>query len=155
MRKLFILLFFLPLLTLAQKKQIALEDIYKNRIFQGEQVRADFVQVSKDPEIKTDSLKDETGKPFGQADDMIFSETYPNIVLLKRGNEQIYRRSSKAFVYLYEANTKKLTKLAKEKIPYTGFVSFSITIAAVVSGAITKQLIKNMAWALWMQISLT
>jgi dipeptidyl-peptidase-4 len=116
MRKFFFLVLLLPLFTAAQKKQITLEDIYKKGIFRGEQVRADFGQTKKDPEIKTDSLKDETGKLFGQADDIIFSEDYPNIVLLKKGNEQIYRRSSKAFVYLYEANTKKLTKLAKEKV---------------------------------------
>ncbi|MBI5856769.1 MAG: S9 family peptidase [Sphingobacteriales bacterium] len=117
MRKLFFLvLFLLPLFVLAQKKQITLEDIYKKGTFRGEPVRADFGQTSKDPEIKTDSLKDENGKPFGQADDITFSESYPNIVLLKKENEQIYRRSSKAFVYLYEANTKRLTKLAKEKV---------------------------------------
>jgi dipeptidyl-peptidase-4 len=116
MRKFFFLVLLLPLFTAAQKKQITLEDIYKKGIFRGEQVRADFGQTKKDPEIKTDSLKDETGKLFGQADDIIFSEDYPNIVLLKKGNEQIYRRSSKAFVYLYEANTKKLTKLATEKV---------------------------------------
>jgi dipeptidyl-peptidase-4 len=101
---------------MAQKKQITLDDIYKTRAFRPENVAADFGQKSKDPEIKTDSLKDENGKLFGAADDMIFSSSYPNIVLLKKGYEQIYRRSSKAFVYLYEANTKKLTKLGKEKV---------------------------------------
>ena len=116
MRKLFLLLFMLPLFALAQKKQITLEDIYKTRTFRGENITADFGQTSKDPEIKTDSLKDENGKLFGPADDIIFSTKYPNIVLLKKGYEQIYRRSSKAFVYLYEANTKKLIKLAKEKV---------------------------------------
>lgn len=116
MRKFFLLFFLLPLFAVAQKKQITLEDIYKKGTFRGEQVRADFGQTSKDPEIKTDSLKDENGKLFGQADDIIFSSTYPNIVLLKKGIEQIYRRSSKAFVYMYETNTKKLTKLGNEKI---------------------------------------
>ena len=116
MRKIFFLVFLMPLFTLAQKKQITLEDIYKKGTFRGEQVRADFGQTSKDPEIKTDSLKDENGKTFGQADDIIFSKSNPNIVLLKKGNEQIYRRSSKAFVYLYEVNTKKLTKMTGEKV---------------------------------------
>ena len=116
MRKLLLLLLLLPVLAVAQKKDITLEDIYKKGTFRGEPVRADFGQTSKDPEIKTDSLKDETGKFFGPADDIIFSSTYPNIVLLKKANEQIYRRSSKAFVYLYEANTKKLTKLANDKV---------------------------------------
>lgn len=116
MRKLLFIFLLLPVLAVAQKKEITLEDIYKKGTFRGEPVRADFGETSKDPEIKTDSLKDEKGKYFGQADDIIFSSSYPNIVLLKKENEQIYRRSSKAFVYLYEANTKKLTKLAPEKV---------------------------------------
>ena len=62
MRQFLLLLFLLPLFAIAQKKQITLEDIYKKGTFRGEQVRADFGQISKDPDIKTDSLKDETGK---------------------------------------------------------------------------------------------
>jgi dipeptidyl-peptidase-4 len=116
MRKLLLVLFLLPLAAIAQKKQITLEDIYKKGTFRGEPVRPDFGQTSKDPEIKTDELKDENGKPFGQADATIFSSKYPNTVLLKKGNEPIYRRSSKSFVYLYDAISKKLTKLADEKV---------------------------------------
>lgn len=116
MRKLLLMLLVLPLITVAQKKQITLEDIYKKGTFRGEFVRADFGETNKDPEIKTDELKDENGKPFGRADDIIYSSKYPNIVLLRKDVEQIYRRSSKAFVYLYDAATKKLTKLADEKV---------------------------------------
>jgi dipeptidyl-peptidase-4 len=116
MRKLLALLLFLPILVTAQKKEITLEDIYKKGTFRGESVRADFGQTSKDPEIKTEDLKDENGKSFGQADDIIFSTKYPNTVLLKKGSEQIYRRSSKSFVYLYDAVAKKLYKLDNEKI---------------------------------------
>jgi len=116
MRKFLLVLFLLPLTAIAQKKQITLEDIYKKGTFRGEPVRPDFGQTSKDPEIKTDELKDENGKPFGQADDIIFSSKYPNTVLLKKGNEPIYRRSSKSFIYLYDAVSKKLTKLADEKV---------------------------------------
>lgn len=116
MRKLIIVFFLLPVIAVAQKKEITLEDIYKKGTFRGEPVRADFGQTSKDPDIKTDSLKDEKGKYFGPADDIIFNSSYPTLILLKKGNEQIYRRSSKAFVYLYETNTKKLTKLAPEKV---------------------------------------
>ena len=116
MRKLLALLLFLPILVTAQKKEITLEDIYKKGTFRGESVRADFGQTSKDPEIKTEDLKDENGKSFGQADDIIFSTKYPNTVLLKKGSEQIYRRSSKSFVYLYDAVAKKIYKLDNEKI---------------------------------------
>ncbi len=44
MRKFFVLLFLLPLLSVAQKKQITLEDIYKKGTFRGEYVPLDFGQ---------------------------------------------------------------------------------------------------------------
>lgn len=116
MRKIFLVLFLLPLAVVAQKKQITLEDIYKKGTFRGEPVRADFGKTSGDPEIKFEELKDENGKPFGKADDVIYSAQYPNTVLLKKGIEPIYRRSSKAFVYYYDAASKQVTKLADEKV---------------------------------------
>ena len=116
MRKFFLFLLFLPVLALGQKKQITLEDIYKNRTFRPENVPADFGQAGKDPEIKAEDLKDEDGKPFGQFEDVIYSSTYPNTVLIRKGIEQIYRRSSKAFVYFYDVVSKKLTKLDNEKL---------------------------------------
>ncbi|MBL7732396.1 MAG: S9 family peptidase [Chitinophagaceae bacterium] len=121
MRKFILILLLLPVLAMAQKKSITLEDIYKKGTFRGEFVRADFGQASKDPEFKFDDLKDETGKPFGNPEAEIYNAAFPNLVLLKKGNEQIYRRSSKAFVYLYDANTKKLTKLADEKVLHPTF----------------------------------
>lgn len=116
MHKLFLLLFLLPLFVAAQTKEITLEDIYKKGTFRGEQVRPDFGQTSKNPEVKTEDLKDETGKSIGTPDDIIYSSTYPNTVLIRKGIEQIYRHSSKATVYLYDAVSKKLTKLDNEKL---------------------------------------
>ena len=116
MRKLFLLLFLLPLFASAQTKEITLEDIYKKGTFRGEQVRPDFGQVSKDPEVKTEDLKDENGKSIGEPEDIIYSSAYPNTVLIRKGIEQIYRHSSKAIVYLYNAVSKKLTKLDNEKL---------------------------------------
>jgi dipeptidyl-peptidase-4 len=116
MRKIFLFLFLLPIFVLAQKKQITLEDIYKTRTFRSENVAADFGLASKDPEVKAEDLKDENGKAFGQFEDIIYSTAYPNTVLIRKGVEQIYRRSSKAFVYLYDAVSKKLTKLDTEKL---------------------------------------
>jgi dipeptidyl-peptidase 4 len=116
MRKLFLLLFLLPMLATAQKKQITLEDIYKKGTFRAESVRADFGQTSKDPDIKTEDLKDDNGRSIGDPEDIIFSKKYPNTVLIKKGIEQIYRHSSKAIVYLYDAVAKKLTKLDNEKV---------------------------------------
>jgi len=61
-------------------------------------------------------LKDETGKSIGQPEDIIYSLAHPNTVLIRKGVEQIYRRSSRAYVYLYDALSKKLTKLDNEKL---------------------------------------
>ena len=58
MRKLFLLLFLLPVMAVAQKKSITLEDIYKKGTFRGEPVRAVFDQTAKEPELKLDGLKD-------------------------------------------------------------------------------------------------
>ena len=50
MRKLFLVLFLLPsLVTLAQTKDITLEDIYKKATFRGEFVPATFAETKKDP----------------------------------------------------------------------------------------------------------
>ena len=116
MHKFFLLLFLMPIIAMAQTKEITLEDIYKKGTFRGEQVRADFGQTSKDPEVKTEDLKDETGKSIGAPDDIIYSSTYPNTILIRKGIEQIYRHSSKATVYLFDAVSKRLTKLDNEKL---------------------------------------
>ena len=116
MRQLFLLLFLLPLLATAQKKQITLEDIYKKGTFRPESVRPDFGQTSKDPDLKAEDLKDESGKSIGEPEDIIFSKKYPNTVLIRKGVEQIYRHSSKAIVYLYDAVAKKTTRLDSEKL---------------------------------------
>jgi dipeptidyl-peptidase 4 len=116
MRKLAFLLLLLPFFAIAQKKQITLEDIYKKGTFRGEFIPADFGQNSKDPEIKFNDLKDENGKPFGQPEDAVYSTSYPNIVLLKKGIEPIYRHSSKSYTYLYNAAGKQLIKLDTGKI---------------------------------------
>jgi dipeptidyl-peptidase-4 len=116
MRKLFVLLFLLPLLAIAQKKQITLEDIYKKGTFRGEVVATDFGELSTDPKIKAKELKDETGKYIDRADDIIYSSAHPHIVLLITDEEKIYRRSSKANVYVYDTITRKLTKLDEGKL---------------------------------------
>lgn len=131
MRKLLLFLLVLPVIASAQTKQITLEDIYKKGTFRGEFVRADFGQTTKDPEIKTADLKDESGKAFGEPEETIFSPTNKGIALLKKGTEQIYRRSSKSFVYLYDAALGKVTKLADEKILHPTFSPDGSKIAFV------------------------
>jgi dipeptidyl-peptidase-4 len=121
MRRLFLILLILPLIAVSQKKQITLEDIYKKGTFRGENIRPDFDQPGKDPEIKFDELKDENGKPFGQPEDVIYNTNNPKTVLLIKGTESIYRRSSKSFVYLYDAATKNIFKLDTAKLLHPTF----------------------------------
>ena len=69
---------------MAQKKEITLEDIYKKGTFRGEFVPAKFDETKKEPEIKAEDLKDETGKSIGEPDDVIHSAANPNIVLIRK-----------------------------------------------------------------------
>ncbi len=131
MRKLLLLLFLLPFVATAQTKQISLEDIYKKGTFRGEQVRADFGSTKTETEIKVEDLKDENGKSIGEPEDIIRSETNPNLVLVKKGLERIYRRSSKALVYLYDISAKKLIKLENEKVLHPTFSPDGSKIAYV------------------------
>lgn len=121
MRKLFLLLLLAPVWVMAQTKPITLEDIYKKGTFRGEFVPAVFDTTQKEPELKLDEVKDETGKSFGRADDQVENPVNKNFWLLKKGSEQIYRRSSKSFVYLYDMVTGKAIKLENEKVLHPTF----------------------------------
>ena len=121
MRKLLLLLLLAPVWAIAQTKAITLEDIYKKGTFRGEFVPAVFDTAKHEPELKLDGLKDETGKAFGQAEDQVENPVNKNWWLLKKGTESIYRRSSKSFVYLYDAGTGKLNKLENEKVLHPTF----------------------------------
>jgi dipeptidyl-peptidase 4 len=115
MRKLIFLFVLIPFFSIAQKKQITLEDIYKNGTFRSEFVAADFGMASADPTIP-DELKDENGNLIGKPGDIIYSSVNPRIVLLRTNIESIYRRSSKANVYVYDSLTKKTIKLDEGKV---------------------------------------
>ncbi len=115
MRKLIFLFLLLPLFSVAQKKQITLEDIYKKGTFRGEYVAATFDKQSADPRVP-DDLKDEHGKLTGKPGDIIYSVSHPRIVLLRMNVEQIYRRSSKANVYIYDSLTRKVVTLDEGKV---------------------------------------
>ncbi|MBI5372866.1 MAG: S9 family peptidase [Sphingobacteriales bacterium] len=121
MRKLLMLLLLLPFAAMAQIKPITLEDIYKKGTFRGEFVPAVFDSTKKEPELKTAGLNDENEKPFGQPDEEMANPVRAGLWLLKKGTEPIYRRSSKSYVYLYDANSGKLSKLAEEKVLHPGF----------------------------------
>jgi len=115
MRILIFIYLLLPILSVAQKKQITLEDIYKNGTFRGDTVAAKFSKTTTDPKLPGE-LKDENGKLIGKPGDVIYSSANPRIVLLRTNIESIYRRSSKANVYVYDSLTKKAVALDNGKV---------------------------------------
>src|SRR5436190_3423187 len=118
MRKFFLLLLFLPLLSIAQKKQISLEDIYKNKTFQGAYVSG-FAGKNIDSIVNASDVKDENGKQIALND--YLSSNDKKRILVFTNKEQIYRRSSKSIVYLHDIIAKKTIKLDNEKIMHATF----------------------------------
>ncbi len=121
MRKLLLMLFWLPLLSQAQKKPITLEDIFKKGTFRGEYVPADFEQGLAETGFKTESLTGADGKPFGRPDDIIRNPVQKQVALMTKETEPIYRRSSKSLLYLYDDAAKKLSLLEDEKVLHPTF----------------------------------
>jgi len=134
-----VLLCFALVAQAQQKKEITLEDIYKNGTFRAESVYG--VNWMKDGRYYSSQVPDEqnrvydivkydvtTGKPVStiiegenlkpegsstpiEFDDYTFSSDEKK-VLFSTGTEPIYRRSSKADFYVYDISSKKLTKLS-------------------------------------------
>src|SRR5688572_28233030 len=115
MRILIFIYLFLPVISLAQKKQITLEDIYKKGTFRVDTVIAKFSKTTTDPKLP-EALKDENGNLIGKPGEIIYNATHPRIVLLRTNIESIYRRSSKANVYVSDSLTKKAVTLDKGKV---------------------------------------
>ncbi|MER3472102.1 MAG: S9 family peptidase [Chitinophagaceae bacterium] len=118
MRSILLLLFFLPLFTIAQKKQITLEDIYKKGTFRGEYVPG-FASENIDSLVNASSLKDEEGKQISTQDFQLSADK--KRILFFNGREPIYRRSSKATAYVYDVASKKAIPLAKGKVLHATF----------------------------------
>ncbi|TMI61790.1 MAG: S9 family peptidase [Bacteroidetes bacterium] len=121
MRKLIILFLLVPVFSLAQKKLITLEDLYKTGTFRGEPVRASFDTIDVTAAIKPEDVKNEDGKPIGQIQDIIISSTVPGKYIIRTAIEPIYRRSSKGLAYVYELASKKTIPVDKEKILHPTF----------------------------------
>ena len=128
MRQFFVLLLLLPLLAVAQKKQITLEDIYKKGTFRGEVVPG-FASESIDSIVNASDVKDENGKKLSLSDYLLSDDK--KRLLVSTGREPIYRRSSKAFVYLHDILAKKTKKLDNEKIMHPTFSPDGSKIAFV------------------------
>lgn len=128
MRKLFVALFFLPLLVIAQKKQITLEDLYKKGTFRGEVVPG-FSTENIDNLVNADDVKDENGKPTG-LNDYVLSPDRKKLLVFT-GYEPIYRRSSRSTVYLHDIAAKKTLKLDDKKLMHATFSPDGSKIAYV------------------------
>jgi dipeptidyl-peptidase 4 len=128
MRKLLFILFLLPLISVAQKKQITLEDIYKKGTFRGEPVQG-FIGEKIDSIVNASDVKDENGKALSTADYLLSNDK--KRVLIFNGRESIYRRSSKAFVYLHDIIGKKTKKIDSEKLLHATFSPDGSKIAFV------------------------
>jgi dipeptidyl-peptidase-4 len=127
MRKLFFLLLFLPVFSIAQKKQITLEDIYKKGTFRGEFIPG-FAQVTMDSALQAANIK-EGGKKL-PVDDYTAS-TDKKRVLIFTNRESIYRHSSKAYSYVYDFANGKLQKLDTTKLLHASFSPDGSKIAYV------------------------
>ena len=152
MKKIFLLLFLLPLFTLAQNKQITLEDIYKKGTFRGEFVPG-FAELPLDSLINPKDVLDESGKNLNTSDYMLSADN--KRIIFFTGRENIYRRSSKANSYLYDVNTKKTISLNKDKIMHASFSPDGSKIAFVhnnnlylfdISSATTKAITTDGKW---------
>ena len=124
---LFFLLFF-PLLSIAQKKQITLEDLYKKGTFRGEFVPG-FAEKPLDSLIDLKDVKDETGKQMNTGDYELSGDK--KRIIFFNGREPIYRRSSKANLYLYDVATKKTIRLNEGKVLHATFSPDGTKIAYV------------------------
>lgn len=118
MRKLFLAFLLVPLMSVAQKKQITLEDVFKNRTFQGDMVPG-FSDQPLDSIINTSDVKDENGKQLSTKDYELSADK--KRVIFLTGREPIYRRSSKANSYLFDATSKKTIRLNEGKIMHASF----------------------------------
>ena len=128
MRRLLIVLFLIPFFSVAQTKQITLEDIYKTGTFRSEFVPG-FAGENIDSFVTASDVKDENGKILPTADYLLSNDK--KRVLIFNAREPIYRRSSKAFVYLHDIVGKKTKKIDSEKVLHATFSPDGSKIAFV------------------------
>ncbi|WP_162944829.1 S9 family peptidase [Flavisolibacter nicotianae] len=120
----------LPVLTYAQTKPITLEDIFKKNTFRGEQV-AGFEEERTNDLFKESDIKDESGRRLTFSD--FTASQDKKHVLFSTENEPIYRRSSKATVYIYDATTRKTSRLTNGKVLHASFSPDGSKVAYVLN----------------------
>jgi dipeptidyl-peptidase-4 len=152
MRSLFLFIFFIPLLTIAQKQKITLEDIYKKPTFRGEYV-AGFEKDDDGKLFDPATVTDASGKAIDTKDYTVSTDN--KRILFFNGREPIYRRSSKSTVYLYDIASKKTIQLNEGKVLHPTFSPDGSKIAYVfdnnlyvydIPGAKTTQVTSDGKW---------
>lgn len=128
MQRVVFLLLFLPLFSIAQKKQITLEDIYKKGTFRGE-AAGGFNANEVEGLFDAKEVKDEGGNSISTNDFQVSADK--KRILFFNGREPIYRRSSKATAYLYDVATKKTIRLNEGKILHPTFSPNGTKVAYV------------------------
>src|SRR5689334_18992531 len=118
MRKLLALFLVLPALSFSQKKQITLEDIYVKGTFRSETVPV-FQNIDIERMVSLGDVRDQTGMALGLKDYLLSPDKKKLLVFTSR--EYIYRRSSKAFTYLYDIGGKKTIPLDTSKLLHATF----------------------------------
>ncbi len=128
MRSILLFLFFIPLLTIAQKQKITLEDIYKKPTFRGEYVPG-FGKDDDEQLFDPSSVTEASGKKIDTRDYIVSADK--KRILFFNGRESIYRRSSKSTVYIYDLQSKKAILLNDGKVLHPTFSPDGTKIAYV------------------------
>lgn len=128
MRSILWIALLLPFFTLAQKKQITLDDIYKRGTFRDEPVKG-IAGESLAPLFDPKDVKDESGKTLSTAEYDVSVDK--KRILFFTSREPIYRRSSKANAYIYDVATKKSIRLNAGKVLHPSFSPDGSQIAYV------------------------
>ncbi|MFL5786710.1 MAG: S9 family peptidase [Flavisolibacter sp.] len=122
------LLLFVPFLSIAQKKKITLDDIFKKGTFTAERV-SPFENKLKDSLFDPSQIVDEKGKKLDTREYIVSPDK--KRILFFNGREPIYRRSSKSTVYVYDVAGKKALLLNEGKILHPTFSPDGTKIAYV------------------------
>jgi dipeptidyl-peptidase-4 len=127
MTRLLLLFFFLPFVTIAQKKKITLEDVFKKQTFRGEYVPG--FATEENQKLFDDQIVDASGKKIDTRDYSLSADK--KHILFLNGRESIYRRSSKSTVYVYDVASKKAVLLNEGKVLHPSFSPDGTKIAFV------------------------
>ena len=121
MRKLILLFLLVPVFSVAQKKLITLEDLYKLGTFTNDPAPATFDSSDISDKVKAEDVKNENGKSVGQLQTIVPAKNNPDRFIIRTEVEPIYRRSTKALAYVYDLSGKKTTPVDKEKVLHPTF----------------------------------